>query len=541
MRTTARGDGRRLAARHRNIELGLLALAVAVCLAGHVDASLALTGRMPPGLLVHGLSLGALAGAAHLAVRRFAPYADPLILPLGAFLTGFGLVLLDRLDFSYKAAHTAKGDYQKIPAAPSQLMWVFISVAVALALIVLVKHHRFFQRYVYLLMAGALILLAAPVLSPGDSFGAKRWIRLFGLSFEPDEFVKVAITIFFAGYLMASRDALALAGRKVWGLTLPRGRHAGPVLAIWVVSLLVLIFERDLGTSLIFFGVFIVMLYVATERTSWVVLGLLMAVGGAAVVGTVEPHVHGRVEAWLHPLDYYKPVHDKAISEQPAEALFSLGTGHLTGTGLGSGRPWLIGFAGRSDFIFTTIGEELGLAGVTAILLVYVLLIQRGLRTAIGLTDPFGKLLATGLSAALALQVFVVVGGVSGLVPLTGKALPFLAAGGSSLLANWLMVALLIKLSDSSGRTALDPVQPSPEPLPTQAGPVERPGQADPSAAGPLPSGPYDPYGPYDPSAPDPTGPNPSNPALATPGAADPSAPTQLRPAYGHPPNPAAP
>ncbi|WP_224282002.1 FtsW/RodA/SpoVE family cell cycle protein [Streptomyces sp. LS1784] len=545
MRTTARGDGRRLAARHRNIELGLLALAVAVCLAGHVDAGLALTGRMPPGLLVHGLSLGALAGAAHLAVRRFAPYADPLILPLGAFLTGFGLVLLDRLDFSYKAAHTTKGDYQKIPAAPSQLMWVFISVAVALALIVLVKHHRFFQRYVYLLMAGALILLAAPVLSPGDSFGAKRWIRLFGLSFEPDEFVKVAITIFFAGYLMASRDALALAGRKVWGLTLPRGRHAGPVLAIWVVSLLVLIFERDLGTSLIFFGVFIVMLYVATERTSWMVLGLLMAVGGAAVVGTVEPHVHGRVEAWLHPLDYYKPVHDKAISEQPAEALFSLGTGHLTGTGLGSGRPWLIGFAGRSDFIFTTIGEELGLAGVTAILLVYVLLIQRGLRTAIGLTDPFGKLLATGLSAALALQVFVVVGGVSGLVPLTGKALPFLAAGGSSLLANWLMVALLIKLSDSSGRTALDPVQPSPEPLPAQAGPVERPGQADPSTAGPLPSGPY---GPYDPSAPNPSAPNladpnPPNPAPVAPGApgaADPFAPTQLRPAYGHPPNPAA-
>ncbi|MFE7634676.1 FtsW/RodA/SpoVE family cell cycle protein [Kitasatospora sp. NPDC001119] len=539
VRTTARGDGRRLAARHRNIELGLLALAVAVCLAGHIDADLALTGRMPPGLLVHGLSLGALAGAAHLAVRRFAPYADPLILPLGVFLTGFGLVLLDRLDFSYKAAHAAKGDYQKLPAAPSQLMWVFISVAAALALIVFVKHHRFFQRYVYLLMAGALILLAAPVLSPGDSFGAKRWIRLFGLSFEPDEFVKVAITIFFAGYLMASRDALALAGRKVWGLTLPRGRHAGPVLAIWVVSLLVLIFERDLGTSLIFFGVFIVMLYVATERTSWVVLGLLMAVGGAAVVGTVEPHVHGRVEAWLHPLDYYKPVHDMAISEQPAEALFSLGTGGMTGTGLGSGRPWLIGFAGRSDFIFTTIGEELGLAGVTAILLVYVLLVQRGLRTAIGLTDPFGKLLATGLSAALALQVFVVVGGVSGLVPLTGKALPFLAAGGSSLLANWLMVALLIKLSDSSGRTALDPAQPSPEPLPAQARPAEPSVRTEPSAPGPY--GPTDPDAPHDPSAQRPTDPTPAGPLSSTPGAADPSAPTELRPAYGHPPNPSAP
>ncbi|MGW1178354.1 FtsW/RodA/SpoVE family cell cycle protein [Kitasatospora sp. NPDC002543] len=551
MRTTARGDGRRLAARHRNIELGLLALAVAVCLAGHIEAGLALTGRMPSGLPVHALSLGALAGAAHLAVRRFAPYADPLILPLSVFLTGFGLVLLDRLDFSYKAAHAAKGDYQKLPAAPSQLMWVFLSVAAALALIVFVKHHRFFQRYVYLLMAGALILLAAPVFSPGDSFGAKRWIRLFGLSFEPDEFVKVAITIFFAGYLMASRDALALAGRKVWGLTLPRGRHAGPVLAIWVVSLLVLIFERDLGTSLIFFGVFIVMLYVATERTSWVVLGLLMAVGGAAVVGTVEPHVHGRVEAWLHPLDYYKPVHDKAISEQPAEALFSLGTGHLTGTGLGSGRPWLIGFAGRSDFIFTTIGEELGLAGVTAILLVYVLLIQRGLRTAIGLTDPFGKLLATGLSAALALQVFVVVGGVSGLVPLTGKALPFLAAGGSSLLANWLMVALLIKLSDSSGRTALDPAQPDPEPLPVQARPVGAAAPAEPGPNGGTPGGSYDgfpdgiPDGRYDPSAQTvltPAPPPDRSPATLGTSAPAPVAPTEPHPTHGHghPPDRAA-
>ncbi|MFB7614546.1 FtsW/RodA/SpoVE family cell cycle protein [Kitasatospora sp. NPDC056181] len=458
MPSTARGEGRRRATRLRNVELLLLLLAVVVCLAGHVDAALGLTGHLPPGLAAHGAGLGLLALAAHLAVRRFAPYADPLILPLAVLLTGFGLVLLDRLDFSYRLAHATKGDWQKIPTAPAQLTWVVISVVAAVVLIAAVRHHRVFQRYVYLLMTGALILLAAPAFFPGDTFGAKRWIRLGGLSFQPDEFVKVAITIFFAGYLMAYRDVLALAGRRFWGLTLPRGRHVGPVLTIWVVSLLVLVVERDLGTSLIFFGVFVVMLYTATERTSWMVIGLLMAVGGAAVVGTLEPHVHGRVEAWLHPLDYYLPVHSPAlISDQPAQALFSLGTGGLTGTGLGIGHPWEIGFAGRSDFIFTTVGEELGLTGVTAVLLLYALLVQRGLRTAVGLTDPFGKLLATGLSAALALQVFVVVGGVSGLIPLTGKALPFLAAGGSSLLANWLMTALLVKLSDSAGRTALEP------------------------------------------------------------------------------------
>lgn len=462
MRENARGntrtEGRRRSGQHRNLELALALFAVVISLGGWVTGDLAMNDRLPTGLAVYGGGFTALVVVAHLAVRRFARYADPLILPIAVLLSGFGLVLLNRLDQSYAIIHSGKGDYQKLPSAPSQVMWLVIAVGAAVGLIVAVRHHRFFQRYVYVLMVGALILLAAPAFFPSDSFGAKRWIRLGGLSFEPDEFVKLAITIFFAGYLMASRDALALVGRKVWGLSLPRGRNAGPVLAIWVISLLVLIFERDLGTSLIFFGVFIVMLYVATERTSWVVFGLLMAVGGAAVVGSLEPHVHGRVEAWLHPLDIYLPVHDKAlVSDQPAQALFSLGTGHLLGTGLGEGRPWLIGFAGRSDFIFTTIGEELGLAGVTAVLLLYTLLIQRGLRTAVALTDPFGKLLATGLSAAVALQVFVVVGGVTGLIPLTGKALPFLAAGGSSLVANWLLTALLIKLSDAAGRTALEP------------------------------------------------------------------------------------
>ncbi|MER5637224.1 FtsW/RodA/SpoVE family cell cycle protein [Kitasatospora sp. NPDC002227] len=470
MRESQRAEGRRRSGNHRNLELGLVLFAVAISIGGWVVTELTMNGHAPGSLLKYGGSLTALAVLAHLAVRRFARYADPLILPIAVLLSGFGLVLLHRLDISYALVHAAKGDYQKLPTAPSQIMWIFIAGAVAIGLIVAVKHHRFFQRYVYVLMVGALTLLAAPAFFPSDSFGAKRWIKLGGLSFEPDEFVKLAITVFFAGYLMASRDALALVGRKVWGLSLPRGRNAGPVLAIWVISLLVLIFERDLGTSLIFFGVFIVMLYVATERTSWVVFGLLMAVGGAAVVGSLEPHVHGRVEAWLHPLDIYKPIHDKAlISDQPAQALFSLGTGHLLGTGLGLGRPWLIGFAGRSDFIFTTIGEELGLGGVTAVLLLYTLLVQRGLRTAVALTDPFGKLLATGLAAAVALQVFVVVGGVTGLIPLTGKALPFLAAGGSSLVANWLLVALLIKLSDAAGRTALEP---APAEAPVQVGSI---------------------------------------------------------------------
>ncbi|MFF7632042.1 FtsW/RodA/SpoVE family cell cycle protein [Kitasatospora sp. NPDC008050] len=466
-----RTEGQRGADRRRNIELVMLLFALVVCFYAYIDADEALNDKLPPGLLVYGVSFTALTLGVHLVVRRFARYADPLILPCATLLSGLGLVLLNRLDQSYAIAHSAKGDYQKLPSAPSQVMWLFIAVPVAMSLVVFIKHHRFFQRYVYILMIGALILLAAPAFFPGDDFGAKRWIHLPGIQVEPDEFVKLAICVFFAGYLTISRDALALVGRKVWGLSLPRGRNAGPVLAIWVISLLVLIFERDLGTSLIFFGVFIVMLYAATERTSWVVLGVIMAVGGAAVVGTLEPHVHGRVTAWLDPLEYYKtnpPGSGAVPSFQPAEALFSFGSGHMLGTGLGSGYPWLIGFAGRSDFIFTTVAEELGLAGVTAVLLVYALFFQRALKTALMLSDPFGKLLAVGLASAVALQVFVVVGGVSGLIPLTGKALPFLAAGGSSTLANWLLTALLIKLSDAAGRTELEP---EPEPTGTIAPP----------------------------------------------------------------------
>ncbi|WP_063774856.1 FtsW/RodA/SpoVE family cell cycle protein [Kitasatospora azatica] len=495
-RASQRAEGRRGADRRRNVELALLGLALAVCFFAYIDANEAMNGKLPKGLLVYGVMFTGLTLVAHLVMRRFARYADPLILPCAVLLNGFGQVLLDRLDQSYKIVHAAKGDFQKLPAAPQQVTWIFIAVAVALGLIVLVKHHRILQRYVYILMVGALVLLMAPAFFPGDSFGAKRWIRLPGISLEPDEFVKLAICVFFAGYLMVSRDALALVGRKIWGLSLPRGRNAGPVLAIWVISLLVLIFERDLGTSLIFFGVFIVMLYVATERTSWTVLGMLMAVGGATVVGTLEPHVHGRVEAWLHPLDYYKTLgqpHPAVSSNQPAEALFSFGTGHLTGTGLGQGRPWLIGFAGRSDFIFTTIGEELGLAGVIAVLMVYGLFIQRGLKTALSLSDPFGKLLATGLASAVALQVFVVVGGVTGLIPLTGKALPFLAAGGSSTMANWLLTALLIKLSDAAGRTMLEP---EPEPSGTiapMAAPVAAPAGAPAQGGVPEQGGPVGP------------------------------------------------
>ncbi|MBB4895282.1 cell division protein FtsW (lipid II flippase) [Streptomyces olivoverticillatus] len=438
------GDGRPWALRRRRREALLLGLAVVTGCYGYAYVGLSVTGTVPDGLPGFAAALVCLAVVPHLAMRRWAPYADPLILPLAVLLSAFGLVLLYRLDPAYRLEYHAEA------TAPAQLVWTVTGVAVCVSVLVVLPDHRRLQRYLYVTMAGALVLLMAPALFPGDTYGAKRWIYFGPLSFQPGEFVKTMIAVFFAGYLVVHRDALALSGRTVMGARLPPGRQLGPILAVWGLSLLVLIAERDLGTSLIFFGLFVVMLYAATERTGWVVCGVLLAAVGAAVVGSLEPHVKGRIVAWLHPFDAFRP--GSGVSDQLAEALFGFGTGGLTGAGLGRGHPELVGFAGRSDFILATVGEELGLAGVMAVLMLYALLVERGLNVALRSRDPFGKLLAVGLAAALALQVFVVAGGVMGLIPLTGKALPFLAKGGSSLVANWLMVALLLRISDGAGR-----------------------------------------------------------------------------------------
>ncbi|MFF3909645.1 FtsW/RodA/SpoVE family cell cycle protein [Streptomyces sp. NPDC001848] len=438
----------------RDVELALLLGAVLICGYAYTETTLATGGTLTAALPGQVAALGVLPLLCHVAIRRSARHADPLILPVATLLSGLGIVLIHHLDIAYKARYGS-------PAATSgQLMWCAIAAVGFAALVIALADHRRLQRYPYLAITVGLVLLMAPAFYPGDVYGAKRWIFIGPLSFQPGEFVKIVIVVFFAGYLTMRRDALALAGRRLMSLYLPRGRQLGPIAAVWILSLLVLIFERDLGTSLIFFGIFVIMLYIATERTSWVVFGVAMFAVGAFVVGSFEPHVHGRVVAWLHPMDIYLPPARRPaglVSDQAAQALFSFGSGGILGTGLGQGHPELIGFAGRSDFILTTVGEELGLVGVTLVLLLYAILAERGLRTAITVTDPFGKLLAAGLATSLVLQVFVVTGGVTGLIPLTGKALPFLAQGGSSMVANWLLVALLIKVSDTARRPAPQP------------------------------------------------------------------------------------
>ncbi|MEU3692062.1 FtsW/RodA/SpoVE family cell cycle protein [Streptomyces narbonensis] len=457
----------------RNTELALLAFAVVIPVFAYLNVGLAIDGKVPAGMAGYGLGLALLAGVAHLVVRKWAPYADPLLLPLATLLNGMGLVLIWRLDQSPRLIATSMRLYKSFsPDAPSQMMYSAVGIAMFVGVLLLLKDHRVLQRYTYISMVVSLILLLLPLV-PGlgaDVFGAKIWIRVGGFSIQPGEFAKLVLAVFFSGYLMVKRDALALASRRFMGLYLPRGRDLGPILTIWAVSLLILVFENDLGTSLLFFGMFVIMLYVATERTSWIVMGLLMAVAGAAVVGSTAGHVKSRVAAWLDPFGCLETATDQNMlnaCDQMTQVLMSFGSGGILGTGLGQGNSDLISFAANSDFIFATVGEELGLAGVMVFLLLYGLIVERGIRTALAARDPFGKLLAMGLSGAFALQIFVVAGGVMGLIPLTGMTMPFLAYGGSSVIANWALIGILIRISDTARRPAPAPA-PSPDAEMTQ-------------------------------------------------------------------------
>ncbi|MEV7565200.1 FtsW/RodA/SpoVE family cell cycle protein [Streptomyces tanashiensis] len=422
--------------KRRGVELSLLIGAVLISVLGYAEVGLARSGAVPPDAARYGAGLGLLALVAHLAVRFRAPYADPLLLPIAVLLNGLGLVLIYRLDL----------ETPRDQAAATQLVWSTLGVALFILVVLLLRDHRALQGYAYVSVAAALALMILPIFFPAVN-GAKIWIRLGGLSFQPGEFAKILLAVFFAAYLAANRNALAYTGRRIWKFQFPTGRVLGPIVAIWLLSVGVLVLERDLGTSLLFFGLFVIMLYVATGRTGWIAVGLVLASAGAFLVGSLEPHVHSRVQDWLDP---FASIRAGDGPGQLAQSLFAFAAGGMLGTGLGLGHSVLIGFATKSDFILATAGEELGLVGLTALFLLYALLVARGYRAGLALRDPFGRLLAIGLASIVALQVFVIAGGVMGLIPLTGMAMPFLAQGGSSVVTNWVIVALLIRVSDSA-------------------------------------------------------------------------------------------
>ncbi len=432
--------------RRRGAELFLLVLALAVGIGAYAAVGLGVEGEVPADIIGYGGWLAALVIAAHVVVRLTAPYADPVLLPVVAALNGLGLAVIHRLDLAFQA-EDRKDDF-----AQQQLVWMTLGVALFILTLVLLRDHRVLQRITYTLGLTAIVLLLLPMV-PGLGTtinGARIWINVGPFSFQPGEIAKVLLVVAFAGYLVLHRDALALAGRRVLFVDLPRGRDLGPILAMWLLSLAILVFQRDLGSSLLFFGLFLIMLYVATERPGWLVVGAALFFGGALIAYQLFAHVQTRVNIWLDPFAHYGEGTDD-LAFQPVESMFGMGWGGLIGRGFGEGSPERVPYA-NSDFIVAAIGEELGLTAVIAVILIYGIMVERALRAALVCRDGFGKLIATGLAGVLALQVFVVIGGVTRLIPLTGLTTPFLSYGGSSLVANWVIIALLLRISDQARR-----------------------------------------------------------------------------------------
>ena len=432
----------------RFLELGLMGLALAVGISGYVLTSLNYTGTIPANLLTQVGVLVALAIVGEIGVHFLAPYADPVILPIAVALTGLGLAMIYRLDLSYARRDEAVVGFR-------QALFVGIAIVIAAIILIALRDHRMLRRYTYTFGVLSLFLLLLPMI-PGlgqETFGARVWIHLGPISIQPGELVKITLAIFFAGYLVTNRDNLAIGGRKVLGMRQPRARDHRPNMVVWLIGNAILVLQRDLGTSLLFFGLFVAMLYVATNRVSWLVIGFALFVPAVAIAVHSFAHVQTRFNVWLHALD--PDIYDSG-SYQLVQGLFGQASGGLMGTGWGRGYPQLVPLA-NSDFILSSFAEELGLTGMAAILVLYLILIQRGLRAALTVRDGFGKLLATGLSFSLAIQLFVVLGGITRIIPLTGLTAPFLAAGGSSMVSSWITVALLIRVSDAARRPASTP------------------------------------------------------------------------------------
>ncbi len=419
--------------KRRNVELFMLLLAQVIGIAGYALIHVNLDGRWPANLWAVAAVWVGMGLFVHVMLRWRAPYADPLILPTTVLLNGIGLAMIHRIDL--------------IPDPPrddavTQLIWTGLGMVLCVLAVTVLRDHRPLQGWTYSLSLIGLVLLLLPLV-PGlgvELNGSRIWIRVLGYSFQPAELAKIVLTIAFASYLEEKRDTLAVVGRKILGIEFPRLRDLLPIGVMWGVSLLVLVFQKDLGTSLLFFSLFVVMLWVSTERPGWVVLGSIMFAGAAWAASALFTHVQVRLDAWLRPFGNY----DQNL--QIINAQFGFAWGGLLGTGWGLGRPGLTPLA-KSDFISAAIGEELGITGLMAIIMVYAVLVVRGLRIALAARDGFSKLLATGLSFLLGLQVFLILGGVMRLLPLTGLTTPFMSQGGSSMVANWVVVGLLLVVS----------------------------------------------------------------------------------------------
>ncbi|MGN6869260.1 MAG: FtsW/RodA/SpoVE family cell cycle protein [Solirubrobacteraceae bacterium] len=431
-----------MSARNREL-LGLIPASLLVT-AGFAGVFIQRSNALSNVSLTYGALFLGLCIAAHVFIRITLPRADPYMFPLIAVLACFGLVMIYRIDPTL---------------ARQQAQWFVLGLALFAGTILLFRDYRNLERYRYTIVAISISLLVLPRL-PGIGYaanGAYLGVRIPGLFvFQPSEVSKIGLVIFLASYLRDTRQVLVQGGRRFLGITLPPLKQFGPVVVIWGLAMLILVVLSDTGSSIMFYGGLLAMLYVATNRVSFVVIGLLAAAIGFWYLGTHIPHIHARVETWLHPLNptlYHKPLG----SYQVANSMFAQAAGGLFGQGFGraalttiNGGPLLP--APQTDMIYAVITDELGLFGAVAVLITYLLFVARGFKTALLARDSFSTLLAVGLSSMFALQVFVIVGGVTRVIPLTGVTLPFISYGGSSIVANLVLVALLLLVSDRARR-----------------------------------------------------------------------------------------
>lgn len=430
-----------LARFRRTRELSLGVLAVIIAISGHVLLALSKAPALPANLWGFVASLLALFAAAHLAVRRFAPRADATLLPIAALLLGIGFVTISRLDLSVAP---------KDRVANAQAVWAIVGVGAFVLTLVLIRSVRSLARYRYTFLLLGIAALALPLV-PGigvEINGARLWVRVAGGTFQPGEFAKVLLVIFFASYLVDKRELLTSGSRRIGRMYLPDPKHLGPLLVPWAISIGIMVLQKDLGSSLLFFAVFLAMLYIATQRAGYLVVGAGLFAGAVAVSYQLFGHVQERVTIWLDP---WSDAQDKGF--QLTQSLFAFGTGGFTGRGLGLGNPGIIPVA-TTDFIFAAIGEELGLLGTVAVVGAFLLLVGSAFRIAVQSRREFPQLFAAGLGVILGVQAFVIIGGVTRVIPLTGVTLPFVSYGGSSLIANFVVIALLLRISDESAAEA---------------------------------------------------------------------------------------
>ncbi len=420
----------------RTAELWLLILSMGLTLLAVLSLELAESETITPEPLYIVGGFAVIFGIAHGVLRYFAPWSDQTLLPVAAALNGLGLVMIYRLDLAKDTS-----------LVRNQLMWTVLAILMFIAVIVLLRDHKSLSRYSYLLGLAGLFLLALPLVWPSPvNADARIWISLGPFSVQPGEFAKVMLLIFFAQLLVNKRSLFNVAGKRVMGIDFPRLRDLGPILVVWGIALVIMALQNDFGPALLLFGTVLGMLYITSGRPSWLIIGLILVAIGGVGVYQVSDKIQDRVSHFIDPLASFD-----STGYQLSQGLFGMSWGGITGTGLGQGYPQNIPVA-HSDFILAAFGEELGFVGLAGIIILFAILISRGFNTAMQVRDSFGKLLAAGLALTLAIQIFVVAAGVTKMMPLTGLTTPFMSAGGSSLLANYILLAILLRISDSARR-----------------------------------------------------------------------------------------